>query len=243
MSISGVLLPPPVPGQYCTKGHQRVKSDHTAQTWGHLPDPGLEDADGQGVASHTHGEEVYRISCLWKVTLIVFLVFLHAEPPVNMFLSSFLDAALDFKGMVKKAAGVCCLALAVTFPKAAEVWWSLLWSRLDRFAGLNPEISPGWDQNRLRVELFCCQLGHTVVSAHAALSASDCLVSVHLSRLAFTQNMYCHVGIKRLKTFSCFLIIARCQQDQIIENWEITRGNFENRKSRRWPFNDRKPAL
>lgn len=51
----------------------------------------------------------------------MFLVFLHAEPPVNMFLSSFLDAALDFKGMVKKAAGVCCLALAVTFPKAAEV--------------------------------------------------------------------------------------------------------------------------
>lgn len=86
----------------------------------------LWDTDGHGVASNNHGEAVFSMKeslstvesdfdCVSSVCCLC------SEPPVNMFLSSFLEPALDFKGMLKKAAGVCCLALAVTFPKAAEV--------------------------------------------------------------------------------------------------------------------------
>lgn len=91
----------------------------------------LEDADGQRVASDNHGGADFRLlphlpSVGSDFDRVSSVCCLRSEPPVNMILSSFLDPALHFKRMLKKAAGVCCLALAVTFSKAAEVWWSLL---------------------------------------------------------------------------------------------------------------------
>lgn len=59
------------------------------------------------------------------------------------------------KGCCEKAVGVCCLEQTVTFPKAAEVWLSSLWSHLDGVAGTNPEISIGGAQSRPRVPLCC----------------------------------------------------------------------------------------
>lgn len=70
MSISSVLLPPSVAGQYCANALTMVtllKPKVKFLT--------LEDADGQGVASNNHGEAVILISLLWKATSIMFLEF------------------------------------------------------------------------------------------------------------------------------------------------------------------------